>query len=745
MDDFDLLEEASNASKLTPVKLAAPRRRDVLEFHAELCEREAQLDQEGQVRTRRMVLHPRKHYSKKSLEDLNPLDLSGLVSCNQVAWGQVLLCRIVSKPVRMASVQFVVEDPAGKVVPIHVYYVHSRHEQRDLEAMFPVGGFLAIKEPFFRESREHFIIRLDSPLDLVRLSDSSQVVKALSWRSSPSEMVRKQETAEELKESGNRFFRLGRHQLAYDCYTKALDLLAITGPNALTSILLSNRAMCLISLKRPRAALRDCKDGLSSPNLDLAIKRKLLFRQARVHDLLLEFQDGIDQLNVLLELFPEDTAGARLLLGMERRLHESSTGLYDWELLFRSALAQADVDAAPFISSAVTQQYIPGRGRGLVASRSIRRGELLFLAKPLAFGRGDHTRKHHLVGANLHTRTVDPSSIIDLIAGLLERLNDDPDLAPAVFELHAGDGYGPWQPSDGIDVSRLEAITAFNSFHAESLAQKAKSVTRDQDRLDTIHADSALYHFPSFLNHSCIPNVSYSFLDDTIFVRARHDIDSGTELVDSYTDSLASLPERTEVLSKHRFTCYCDLCTFDRKDGAVESSRRAKLSKKLDHMIDSVHGSSRVNSAQNLDSILALVDKLQQTYSTERQPPLRPALYSAWRFLSQTYADKDLGFSTLSVEAEIKALESLGACFRGDQISSFSLREAPLVGDVNAVLSSLFIASQFRLRQGSSGTRRWLEIAREIEEGQGGKEVFFVRYEEWASKNGLDLRKLMRD
>ena len=41
---------------------------------------------------------------------------------------------------RTAAVQFVVEDPGGRVVPVHLYHLPARLEAAELDLMFPLGA-----------------------------------------------------------------------------------------------------------------------------------------------------------------------------------------------------------------------------------------------------------------------------------------------------------------------------------------------------------------------------------------------------------------------------------------------------------------------------------------------------------------------------------------------------------------------------------------------------------------------------
>ncbi|KAL8287631.1 hypothetical protein RQP46_003489 [Phenoliferia psychrophenolica] len=681
--DFAQLREAVDPANSPPALVAGLPRELVLQLHQRAIEREVELDKRGEVRTRKMVISGGKHFSNRELKDLDPMDLRGEVLCNRPA--------------------------------------------------------MAIKEPLLRESGDGFLVRVDSPTDLVRLFPSSPFLKGLNWPSPPPGSASSR-TALQLKDEGNRLFALRKWRAALEPYSLGVDL---EPPGKLAGILRSNRAATYLKLEMPGAALRDCDAALADPALDAEapLRRKVLFRAASAEYQLQRFSAANSRLETLLDLYPEDADAMDLYRRTQVRLVEATRGEFDWPFLFEAARTSTTLDIASFTGSMMEPVEISGRGRGLVATRDIERGELLLVAKPFAMGAADRTRKKYTVGANLFTSTVDPYATVDLAALVIEKLVDDPSTHfPSLFNLHPGSSFTSWVPSTtSIDPSRLEAIITYNAFHTESLSQKSTGASPAEDRLDTIHAPSSIYHTPSFLNHACVGNCSYSFLADVLFLRARRSIPRGVELVDSYVDSMTGLERRQDVLSKHSFVCTCELCTYDLYDGPAQNDARAVLAETLEKLTDHIHGAEKADPTAHLTAILSLVERIQKTYAVDRVP-LKPALYPAFRLLAQTYAGMGKEWAEAAVRTEIKAMQALGAVFgEGEDDGSRKLLEEAKVGDVNAVLSALFVASQMGVLGKPDGVQHWIDIARRTEAGQAGEPLFRVRYAEWAEKHGLDL------
>lgn len=579
------------------------------------------------------------------------------------------------------------------------------------------------------EARGGFRIRIDSPADLLRLYTASPLLfDATSRRLYPAPTM----TAGQYKEAGNRAFASGRWAKALEAYSFALDLISDWPEHRLLrQALLSNRAATLLKAQRPGGALKDALSALALEPLEKGLKKKLLHRAAMARYQLSQWEEASAHISQLQEIDAEESVALDLSKSCQQRLKEAESGVYDWPVLFASSLP-SDFDVAEYMGP-VKKAAIPGKNNGLVATRDIARGELLLVCRPLASaigsatGEGKGKGKAVVVGINLYTESMDPYPFVELVALLIERALDDPACHAKVMALHAGK-FGPGDAWGVVDVSRFEAAATFNSFHTEPLTASAATSSSSapeavsssshyalhnpqpglhseadaQDDNDNIHAPSSLYALPSLMNHSCIGNVSYAFLTPShsrtpiIFLRAKRALAVGEECVDSYTDALDELDQRTTKLAGHGFTCTCPLCIADRLDTPAQRSSRAALAARVEELTDRIHRGKQPSSPHK-NVIMDLVDSLEQTYSshrtTNRVP--RPALYRAYRLLSQLYAET--GEDRAAISVELQALGTLGGEMELTGKDQWEMKIPPAVGDVNAVLSALFIAKQFRL------------------------------------------------
>lgn len=315
----------------------------------------------------------------------------------------------------------------------------------------------------------------------------------------------------------------------------------------------------------------------------------------------------------------------------------------------------------------------------------------------------------------------------------------------------------------------------------------------DNSGQEGFHALTALYPpLASALNHSCVPTASYTFLRSLFLLRARVDLAPGDELTDSYADATDPLEVRAEKLAPHGFACGCELCAEERAAGEETRRERKRLVRELDE-------GTTDDPGEELDRVRRVKRDLEATYAAEdngrRAGCVRPPLYAPARLLAQRLADLPSPSQAQlreAVQCEVDALRALGTVLEpreGDEQEDRRwerprMVEPPRVGDTNAVLSALFVARVWKTLGRDEGTRcaclslhgcafleaadlmltgpsllallppcsllmrstpiispcrHWISLARDIEVGQAGVELFELRYGDFARRHGLDL------
>ncbi|KAK3694470.1 hypothetical protein B0T22DRAFT_496875 [Podospora appendiculata] len=199
-----------------------------------------------------------------------------------------------------------------------------------------------------------------------------------------------------------------------------------------------------------------------------------------------------------------------------------------------------------------TAQF-PGKGTGLVATKAIRKGEIIMQRAPsLLVQLGMHFELAPEVRDRLYTLAV-------------ERL---PVLRQQTFMCQMGD-------SIYTKVDR----NAFRLF-------------LDGDREQSPHLGS----FPeiSMINHDCRPNVHYRIENMTHITVAVRDILPGEELTISYIHGMIPRHERHERLSDWGFTCTCPHCTMSPADLAASDARLQEIKRLEDDLEKKLSGGETV-------------------------------------------------------------------------------------------------------------------------------------------------------
>ncbi|BGO95971.1 hypothetical protein NBRC10512_005444 [Rhodotorula toruloides] len=669
----------------------------------------------------------------------------------------LLPVKVIAAPVRTASPHFVVEDPAGHAIPVQVFHVPARLHSDELSEWWPVGAVFGVKEPTIRSLRDgSYYIRIESPADLVRLYPSSPLLRDIDFRLSVRHPL-DGKNVDELKVAGNKAFKEGRWAAAKEAYEWALDSLpssADPSPSSLAPTLHSNLALTLIRLDFPASALRAADAGLAllaDSSSDNPLGLKLIYRSSLALYALYRFTEALTRLDTLLEADPASSDALALRTRCRTRLVEQQSGpsastLRSLFLSTRRTLASrkplSTPDIANYLSPSLSIRPLPGRGNGLIALRPIKRGDLLMCLKPLAWaGRigapmeEEEGRLRYTAGLNLWTEQQDPWAVVECSSEVVWKLGMEGKEGrewSEVGELWAGDELGRAGAEAEDLPSRVEGIVTFNGFHLEEISSPSPEGDAETD---LFHAPTALYpRHASALNHSCVPNVSYTFLSTLFILRARTDIGEGEELVDSYVDAAEELEGREGKLRGHGFVCECELCEEERSIGVEGRRRRQELVERAKKI-----GEEDLAIPGVQERLSALVAQLEATYSLCPPPRLRPALYVPLRLLSQSLALSSPSTGSLdSIRTELRALAFLGARFDGDE-GEERMVAPPLLRDMDGVLSALWIAREWKRLGSVDKSRHWVALARDIEAGQAGAEVFDLRYGEWAARQGLDL------
>ncbi|KAG8855164.1 hypothetical protein FRB96_007202 [Tulasnella sp. 330] len=590
------------------------------------------------------------------------------------------------KPIRMVSVMFGVEDTAGNVRQVSVYNYPgaSGASLAAIDALFSVGTIMAIREPTLRmmAQGDEAHIRIDCPSDIVMLRWDHKLLKGVKWQSgdhlSNTPIAPKSE--EKWRELGNGYFKSGWFVQAILAYSRGLHRY----PGSI--LLYLNRSLASLRLGYYGAALADALHVVEAAGTSITSKVKALFRAGQAKYGMGLWGDAEELFTQTSELDDAEADNVQVWLKKCReRMAESMDGTYNWIHLFDLAGEKAGqrLEVADYLGPVdVVGMSSRGGGRGVVATRDVKCGELLVVSKAFAccFPE-DFPNEGTLCVVNILKECREGGCSTYLDTKIAERLAGDPGSASLLYGLYAGPQQNlppqeytvqrSW-PTDVmndyltfeavVDMARIDGITSYNCFtpsQPHDVRQKHHSET-DGFGMD---AASALFTFPSLFNHSCAPNTHSFCLGDVMIIRAATYVPKGEELFVCYGGEGETYLSRARsgIVAQLVPDCDCVLCTADKTDGDVACRRREEIVK-------------GIPSWNSVEIARAGIKKLEKTYSIETPIGLRGGMYKAYRQLSMLMFLK--GDYTMFVQERVKMFEYLGMKMRNTETGAKSKRRA---------------------------------------------------------------------
>jgi hypothetical protein len=97
------------------------------------------------------------------------------------------------------------------------------------------------------------------------------------------------------------------------------------------------------------------------------------------------YKEALEVLEILVRTYPESASGKHELDRCRLRIAEQESGMYDFKALYKETkLRPPRLDHATY-KGPVEVRELPGRGRGLYVTRSVKAGELLLCEKAFSY------------------------------------------------------------------------------------------------------------------------------------------------------------------------------------------------------------------------------------------------------------------------------------------------------------------------------------------------------------------------
>ncbi|GAA6041925.1 hypothetical protein JCM8097_000225 [Rhodosporidiobolus ruineniae] len=568
---------------------------------------------------------------------------AGGASVEPISSEQYRLFRVLSPLVSFNGYTMLVEDPSGRIDCLCLSATPSfdPRSQPGYVDQLPLGQILAIKQPLKKvdPATSSSLLLVDPLRSVKHLQPGDPLLRSVQW--STPDPLKPLPADFDHKAHGNSLFKQKQYFLASQAYSNGLS--ATLSP-AQKLFLLLNRSQLHLNLGNYASARRDAsavlnllEQGVDAPPQTL-LKAKL--RLARALEGLRLLDKASAAYSAVLEVDSSSEEGKEGKKRVVKMRHETETGEYDWrELASVVGPEGRDLEMGDYVGPIeVVEMEGKGGGRGVVATRDVKAGDLLLVEKAFAVDYPDPDRlvldfklQHGSLGEHLD---------YPLACSIASRILDDPSTAELVYGLYGGKAFPPTgtlpfgafgqriveQVSETVDVdaARIAAIADQNRFRCSYVKRADNDMYRGNP--------SGLFLSTSLFNTSCVSNAKALTYRDVIVVRARTPIKAGEEVTVSYVTPAESYQGRTEVLKTHFDDgCACPLCSLDRADGHKELARRSEL---VEERLPALRAAyDRVKFAdptsdirQKLHRVLCVfVVELEKTYSPSRGP-LKPEL-----------------------------------------------------------------------------------------------------------------------
>ncbi|CDZ98330.1 Predicted histone tail methylase containing SET domain [Phaffia rhodozyma] len=639
----------------------------------------------------------------------------------------------------------------------------------ELDALYPMGGLLAIREP-------HYVRCLDEDMIDIAHWKRTKMTKVSRIRvESPSDVIWLGADDRLAKSIGDERLDKGWLMAAERAYTEGLTV------DSKHIVLRLDRAHCRIRLSRFRGAfvdgehaLRGLLDAVRAEEPGRADLAQSDLLQKAYHWLVLASIDlrdwsvAYEHCTVFVERFPDYAPALDLLAFTQARVDEARTGVYDWPSIFRGDLQPGGTRnvVADWVSPSFKIGRSPTLGgiRGVIADRTIERGELLVVCKPFVsvdLKDRDLWPVTELVNVSTQQFAEGPAHAY-LVRAMMDKIQDEPRALDVLKRLYAGPGHSDPELVDlsafelpgalgdiekegesvDVDVSRLEGIRTYSSFGTSPvLIPKTGPTTYSGHRDEPC---SGIYLVPSLFNHACYANVSWVFWGDIMVLRSCRTISPGEELTISYFPG-SSLAWRTTLIGKYEIgLCDCILCKekrLDPLDGRNMWPDELEWALEYDEYISGVapivNGKMYKPPRRTLKRVMKMARSLESKYDPRRSPSFMSELCCLYNALSGLHMMKVMGGmkdpedTLLLMEQAVywkkRALECCG--FKGiESDGRGTLTSSPFAYEMECLSIGLSIVSILGRMDRKKDAQRWARVVLEMHDivFGGGKETLVV-------------------
>lgn len=296
-------------------------------------------------------------------------------------------------------------------------------------------------------------------------------------------------------------------------------------------------------------ALEACDTVLAfQPN-----NQRILFIKVKCLEELNSFEDALvysDKLNI-------DKAEKEKFQKVLINKMQNASGIFDFKDMMKQEKEKFFLDIAEFQNQKLRLENDPKKGVKMVADAKISKGELLIVSKAIA--------AFPLINVSSPDLSEKVISIEALVQEIERKISYNYEKYKMFFSLYDEQNLNVPYESREKNMKRIYNIVKSNSIVTSRCVFNEHKVAY------------GTWIFPSFINHSCVPNAFYHGIGDCIIISAQKAIKKGEEVTISYSSCLDEFETRQQKLKETwGFTCECKLCCYE-KDALRNSQAKREF------------------------------------------------------------------------------------------------------------------------------------------------------------------------
>ncbi|KAK3338597.1 hypothetical protein B0H65DRAFT_479552 [Neurospora tetraspora] len=276
--------------------------------------------------------------------------------------------------------------------------------------------------------------------------------------------------------------------------------------------------------------------------------------------------------------------GTSLIVSPNTASHLLGLGVFEdrpppWKWIRQSSRSRSNEQQRTNLAYRIIN--VAGKGKGVVATRPIKQGEIIMVDYPALLISEEFLRETGREGKGHLRRRMVKRAIEQLPEITREK----------VWGLMRGPGKYEVDAIMGVNLKGLEGV---GSGANSALALLEEPRTEEHGESYAAEGVMGLFAEVARINHSCRPNARLRFVENraTMEVISYRPISPGEEISISYTALTLSPSDRHHFLKQnHQFTCHCPLCTSLSDDPSAKTltaeshSRRTHLQEVFDTML----------------------------------------------------------------------------------------------------------------------------------------------------------------